>query len=69
MRGKCKLVPLAGIEPALLSEPDFESGASTSSAKGAFDLYCEADRAKYTNPEASVNRVLIAIMEKTHVTQ
>ena len=29
------LVPPAGIEPALLSEPDFESGASTSSAKGA----------------------------------
>lgn len=29
------MVPLAGIEPALLSEPDFESGASTNSAKGA----------------------------------
>lgn len=29
------LVPPAGIEPALLSEPDFESGASTNSAKGA----------------------------------
>lgn len=29
------LVPLAGIEPALLAEPDFESGASTNSAKGA----------------------------------
>lgn len=28
-------MPPAGIEPALLSEPDFESGASTNSAKGA----------------------------------
>jgi hypothetical protein len=31
-----KLVPLAGIEPALLAELDFESSASTSSATGAF---------------------------------
>ena len=30
-----KLVPLAGIEPALLAESDFESDASTSSAIGA----------------------------------
>lgn len=30
-----KVVPRAGIEPALLSEPDFESGASTNSANGA----------------------------------
>jgi hypothetical protein len=30
-----KMVPRAGIEPALLSEPDFESGASTNSANGA----------------------------------
>jgi hypothetical protein len=29
------LVPLAGIEPALLAESDFESDASTSSAIGA----------------------------------
>ena len=29
------LVPRAGVEPALLSEPDFESGASTSSTTGA----------------------------------
>ena len=34
-RDRCLLVPPAGIEPALLSEPDFESGASTNSAKGA----------------------------------
>lgn len=32
---KNEMVPPAGIEPALLSEPDFESGASTNSAKGA----------------------------------
>ena len=30
-----KLVPLAGIEPALLAETDFESVASTNSATGA----------------------------------
>ena len=30
-----KVVPLAGIEPALLAESDFESDASTSSAIGA----------------------------------
>ena len=30
------LVPLAGIEPALLAELDFESSASTNSATGAF---------------------------------
>jgi hypothetical protein len=28
-------VPLAGIEPALLAELDFESSASTNSATGA----------------------------------
>jgi hypothetical protein len=31
-----RLVPLAGIEPALLAELDFESSASTNSATGAF---------------------------------
>ena len=30
-----EVVPLAGIEPALLAESDFESDASTSSAIGA----------------------------------
>src|SRR5215470_1903181 len=34
--GRGLLVPLAGIEPALLAELDFESSASTSSATGAF---------------------------------
>ena len=29
------MVPLAGIEPALLAETDFESVASTNSATGA----------------------------------
>src|SRR5579872_6152499 len=33
---RARLVPLAGIEPALLAELDFESSASTSSATGAF---------------------------------
>lgn len=32
------LVPLAGIEPALLAELDFESSASTSSATGAGEV-------------------------------
>lgn len=30
------MVPLAGIEPALLAELDFESSASTNSATGAY---------------------------------
>ena len=30
------MVPRAGIEPALLSEPDFESGASTNFTTEAF---------------------------------
>jgi hypothetical protein len=30
------MVPLAGIEPALLAELDFESSASTNSATGAW---------------------------------
>ena len=33
------MVPLAGIEPALLAESDFESDASTSSAIGATRSY------------------------------
>src|SRR5580700_3335458 len=36
MRADGRMVPLAGIEPALLAELDFESSASTSSATGAF---------------------------------
>jgi hypothetical protein len=32
------VVPPVGIEPTLLSEPDFESGASTSSTTGAPQL-------------------------------
>ena len=38
-----ELVPLAGIEPALLAESDFESDASTSSAIGARDETDGAD--------------------------
>jgi hypothetical protein len=34
--GEALLVPLAGIEPALLAELDFESSASTNSATGAY---------------------------------
>ncbi len=32
------MVPLAGIEPALLAELDFESSASTNSATGACSI-------------------------------
>src|SRR5512140_2182611 len=32
---RCRVVPLAGLEPARISTPDFESGASTNSARGA----------------------------------
>jgi site-specific DNA recombinase len=37
MQSDFEVVPLAGIEPALLAESDFESDASTSSAIGARD--------------------------------
>jgi hypothetical protein len=49
-----EVVPHAGIEPALLSELDFESSASTSSANGAG----EGDGAIYTNDPNLVNRFL-----------
>lgn len=42
-----KLVPPAGIEPALPKEPHFECGASTSSAKGATE-------GQYTTPVGKV---------------
>src|SRR4029453_2917064 len=57
------LVPLAGIEPALLAELDFESSASTSSATGAFagrtqssvadDLACPCEAGGLWRPAAS----------------
>jgi hypothetical protein len=40
------LVPLAGIEPALLAELDFESSASTNSATGAFRGLAGKDRGR-----------------------
>ena len=55
------LVPLAGIEPALLAELDFESSASTSSATGAFACPCgrkaprAAKRAEYSGRRSGVN--------------
>ena len=42
------MVPLAGIEPALLAELDFESSASTSSATGALARTGQARRAGRT---------------------
>lgn len=52
------LVPLAGIEPALLSEPDFESGASTNSAKGATGTTSCGMAPDYTNEPVPVNSFL-----------
>ena len=54
------MVPLAGIEPALLAELDFESSASTSSATGAFegdrrDEPGPAKRADYSESRRAVN--------------
>jgi hypothetical protein len=60
---KRKLVPLAGIEPALLAELDFESSASTSSATGASggDIgkspSAPAKRADYSQRPGAVNPV------------
>ncbi len=53
------MVPLAGIEPALLSEPDFESGASTNSAKGANPKRVDWYAADYTNRGSLVNLFLL----------
>src|ERR1700733_2482939 len=53
------LVPLAGIEPALLAELDFESSASTNSATGALpDIANEREVAKpaeYSGRGGAVN--------------
>lgn len=58
------MVPLAGIEPALLAELDFESSASTSSATGALGPWQAAvtKRAEYSwraravNPQPAADR-------------
>ena len=47
---KSVLVPLAGIEPALLAELDFESSASTSSATGATPRKESSGRGAGENP-------------------
>lgn len=46
------MVPLAGIEPALLAELDFESSASTNSATGAL-----SGAADYSDRQGPVNLV------------
>ena len=54
-----RLVPLAGIEPALLAELDFESSASTNSATGAYRARPErlevAKPAEYSGRGGRVN--------------
>ncbi len=49
------MVPLAGIEPALLAESDFESDASTSSAIGAVVGRALGQRADISHRESGVN--------------
>src|SRR6266567_194808 len=62
-----RMVPLAGIEPALLAELDFGSTASTSSATGAFRAQPEdwvAKPADYTGRALLVNpRVFIPTLQ------
>src|SRR6185437_5634147 len=58
MRADGRMVPLAGIEPALLAELDFESSASTSSATGALaggPGAAIAKPAKYSRRTLAVN--------------
>lgn len=56
-----RMVPHAGIEPALLSELDFESSASTSSANGAIHAFSFGRTAPdYTKRVSAVNRVFEA---------
>jgi hypothetical protein len=50
------LVPLAGIEPALLAELDFESSASTNSATGAQPGRGPGRGAEYSARRRLVNR-------------
>ncbi len=50
------MVPLAGIEPALLAELDFESSASTNSATGAFGSEKPSSGADYSAQSGAVNR-------------
>ena len=61
-----RMVPLAGIEPALLAELDFESSASTNSATGASaksgrpDVAKRAEysgRARWVNPSLLIRQV------------
>ena len=47
------MVPYAGIEPALLSKPDFESGASTNSANRAMSL------SKWTMPDYTKSYLVV----------
>ena len=55
------MVPLAGIEPALLAETDFESVASTNSAIGAITDTAAVPQARsrpdYSQSAGAVNRL------------
>ena len=68
-------MPLAGIEPALLAELDFESSASTSSATGAFAKTPAigpatfAKRGDYNGSRGAVNprhNVIVADLDSFH---
>src|SRR5665647_695698 len=65
------LVPLAGIEPALLAELDFESSASTNSATGAYRARPEgtevAKPAEYSGRGGRVNPQLSGMPRRDEV--
>jgi hypothetical protein len=61
---KSVLVPLAGIEPALLAELDFESSASTNSATGALTVHGR-DGAIYSAGYSSVNMNAATLPEQS----
>ncbi len=52
-------MPLAGIEPALLAELDFESSASTNSATGAPAEPVRGD-VNYTGTKASMDEIEVS---------
>jgi hypothetical protein len=59
MAGSGKVVPLAGIEPALLAETDFESVASTSSATGARAMDLEPEGRGQVKRKSNASRAQV----------
>jgi hypothetical protein len=67
------MVPLAGIEPALLAELDFESSASTNSATGALATPAGrprvVKRAEYSGRGGRVNPLVWKQLSSAFVTR